>query len=136
TGFFGLTLFCFGFPDQGLAQTNAAVVEARTLGDPPAFAVSLSNGTRLLSLFARSRGRALCVRSFRGTGARNPPVREMPRSQWRNAEVRLTDRWREMDSNPRSPGHRELCCRAPLVAAKGRRRRNRHCGSARFLLLI
>jgi hypothetical protein len=42
-----------------------------------------------------------------------------------------------MDSNPRSPGHGELCCRASYrsFAAKGRRRRSRHCGSARFLRL-
>ena len=46
-------------------------------------------------------------------------------------------RWREMDLNPRSPGHGGalLSGPLPLVAAKGGRRRSRHCGSARFLLL-
>ena len=31
----------------------------------------------------------------------------------RGTESLLTHRWREMDSNPRSPGHSKLCCRAP-----------------------
>jgi class 3 adenylate cyclase/predicted ATPase len=51
-GFLGLALFCLGFPDQALVQNNAAIVEAGRLAHPPSFAVSLSNGTRLLSLFA------------------------------------------------------------------------------------
>jgi predicted ATPase len=51
-GFLGLALFCLGFPDQALAQTNAAIIEARRLAHLPSFALSLSNGTRLLSLFA------------------------------------------------------------------------------------
>jgi class 3 adenylate cyclase/tetratricopeptide (TPR) repeat protein len=51
-GFLGLSLFCLGFPDQALAQNDAAIVEARRSDHPPTFAVSLSNGTRLLSLFA------------------------------------------------------------------------------------
>jgi predicted ATPase len=43
-------LFCLGFPDQALAQCDAAIAEARRLGHPPSLAVSLSLGARLLSL--------------------------------------------------------------------------------------
>jgi predicted ATPase len=46
----GNVLFCLGFPDQALAYGDAAVVEARRLAHPPSLAVSLSYGTRLLSL--------------------------------------------------------------------------------------
>jgi hypothetical protein len=55
-GFLGLAVFCLGFPDQALAQSNAAIVKARRLAHPTALAVSLSNGTRLLSLFAEPAG--------------------------------------------------------------------------------
>jgi predicted ATPase len=46
----GTVLFCLGFPDQALAQTNAAIAEARGLAHPPSLAMSLSMGARLLSL--------------------------------------------------------------------------------------
>ena len=46
----GNVLFCLGFPDQALAYGEAAIDEARRLGHPPSLAVSLSYGTRLLSL--------------------------------------------------------------------------------------
>jgi predicted ATPase len=49
-GFLGLALFCLGFPDQALAQSNAAIVEARRLAHPPSLAVSLTLDARLLSL--------------------------------------------------------------------------------------
>jgi class 3 adenylate cyclase/predicted ATPase len=49
-GFLGLALFCLGFPDQALAQSNAAISEARRLAHPPSLAVSLNLGARLLSL--------------------------------------------------------------------------------------
>jgi predicted ATPase len=49
-GFLGLALFCLGFPDQALAQNDAAIAEARKLAHPPSLAVSLSLGARLLSL--------------------------------------------------------------------------------------
>jgi predicted ATPase len=49
-GFLGLALFCLGFPDQALAESNAAVAEARRLAHPPSLAVSLTLGVRLLSL--------------------------------------------------------------------------------------
>ena len=49
-GFLGLALFCLGFPDQALAQSNAAIPEARRLAHPPSLAVSLTLGARLLSL--------------------------------------------------------------------------------------
>jgi len=49
-GFLGLALFCLGFPDQALAQSNAAVAEARRLAHPPSLAVSLTLGARLLWL--------------------------------------------------------------------------------------
>jgi predicted ATPase len=48
--FFGTALYCLGYPDQALAQNNAAIGEARRLVHPPSLAVSLAIGVRLLSL--------------------------------------------------------------------------------------
>ena len=48
--YLGIVLFCLGFPDQALAQSNAAIAEARRLAHPPSLAVSLAIGARLLSL--------------------------------------------------------------------------------------
>jgi class 3 adenylate cyclase/predicted ATPase len=52
----GIALFCLGFPDQALAQSNAAIAEARSLAHPPTLAVSLALGARLLSLFGDDAG--------------------------------------------------------------------------------
>jgi predicted ATPase len=49
-GDLGTVLFCLGYPDQALAQSCAAVAEARGLSHLPSLAVSLSQATRLLSL--------------------------------------------------------------------------------------
>jgi class 3 adenylate cyclase/predicted ATPase len=49
-GQLGIALFCLGFPDQALAQSNAAIAEARRPAHPPSLAVSLALGARLLSL--------------------------------------------------------------------------------------
>jgi class 3 adenylate cyclase/predicted ATPase len=46
--FLGVVLFFLGFPEQALAQSNAAIVEARRLAHPPSLAVSLNIGARLL----------------------------------------------------------------------------------------
>jgi predicted ATPase len=46
----GIDLFCLGFPDQALAQSNAAIAEARRLAHPQSLALSLSLGTLPLSL--------------------------------------------------------------------------------------
>jgi predicted ATPase len=43
-------LFCLGFSDQALAQSSAAITEARRLAHPPSLAVSLAIGARVLSL--------------------------------------------------------------------------------------
>jgi predicted ATPase len=48
--FLGIVLSCLGFPDQALAQSNAAIAEARRLAHSPSFAVSLAFSARLLSL--------------------------------------------------------------------------------------
>jgi class 3 adenylate cyclase/predicted ATPase len=48
--FLGIVLFCLGFPDQALAQSSAAIAEARTHAHPHSLALSLAYGTRLLSL--------------------------------------------------------------------------------------
>jgi class 3 adenylate cyclase/predicted ATPase len=45
-------LLCLGFPDQGLARSNAAIAEARDRSHPMSLAVSLSDCTLLLSLAA------------------------------------------------------------------------------------
>jgi class 3 adenylate cyclase/predicted ATPase len=49
-GQLGIALFCLGFPDQALAQSNSAIAEALTLAHPPSLAASLAMGARLLSL--------------------------------------------------------------------------------------
>ena len=49
-GYLGIALFCLGFPDQALVQSNAAVAEARVLAHPPSLAACLAQGARLLSI--------------------------------------------------------------------------------------
>jgi class 3 adenylate cyclase/predicted ATPase len=46
----GVVLFCLGYSGQALAQSSAAIAEARRLAHPPSVAMSLGFGTRLLSL--------------------------------------------------------------------------------------
>ncbi|HME21712.1 MAG TPA: AAA family ATPase [Acetobacteraceae bacterium] len=48
--FLGIVLFCLGFPDQGLAQGNAAIAEARSLAHRASLTASLGVGVVLLSL--------------------------------------------------------------------------------------
>jgi predicted ATPase len=48
--FLGIVLFCLGFPDEALAQSNAAIAEARRLAHPHSLASNLGIGTLLLSL--------------------------------------------------------------------------------------
>jgi class 3 adenylate cyclase/predicted ATPase len=43
----GITLFCLGYPDQALVQSNAAIAEARRLAHQPSLALSLNFGARL-----------------------------------------------------------------------------------------
>jgi predicted ATPase len=45
-----IVLFCLGYSDRALAQSNAAITEARRLAHPPSVAVSFGFGTRLLWL--------------------------------------------------------------------------------------
>jgi hypothetical protein len=52
--FLGIALFCLGFPDQALAQSSAAIVEARRLADPPSLFWSLALGSALISLIGDS----------------------------------------------------------------------------------
>jgi len=42
--YLGVVLFCLGFPDQALAQSNAAIAEARRLAHPTSLVVSLNIG--------------------------------------------------------------------------------------------
>jgi predicted ATPase/DNA-binding winged helix-turn-helix (wHTH) protein len=46
----GVVLFCLGFPDQALAQSNTAIAEARRLPHPPSLAMSLGIDALLLSI--------------------------------------------------------------------------------------
>jgi predicted ATPase len=46
----GVVLACLGYPDQALAQSSAAIAEARALAHPPSVAASLSLGTIVLLL--------------------------------------------------------------------------------------
>jgi len=48
--FLGNVLFCLGYPDTALARSDEAIAEARRLAHPPSLALSLSIGSRLLSL--------------------------------------------------------------------------------------
>ena len=43
--YLGIVLLCLGFPDQALAQSNAAIAEARRLAHPTSLAVSLTLGS-------------------------------------------------------------------------------------------
>jgi class 3 adenylate cyclase/predicted ATPase len=54
--FLAIVLFCLAFPDQALAQSNAAIAEARRLAHPPSLAVSLALGARLLSVVGEYAG--------------------------------------------------------------------------------
>jgi class 3 adenylate cyclase/predicted ATPase len=47
--YLGIVLFCLGFPEQALAQSSAAITEARRLAHPPSLAGSLTLGAVLLS---------------------------------------------------------------------------------------
>jgi class 3 adenylate cyclase/predicted ATPase len=47
---FGIVLFCLGFPDQALAQTKAAIAEARRLAHPASLLITLGFAARLVSL--------------------------------------------------------------------------------------
>jgi class 3 adenylate cyclase/predicted ATPase len=49
-GHLGVVLFCLGYPDQALAQSSAAIAEARRLAHPPSLASSLALGAKLLLL--------------------------------------------------------------------------------------
>jgi predicted ATPase len=46
----GSVLFCLGYPDQALAQSNAAIAEARRRAHQPSLAVTLAFDARLLLL--------------------------------------------------------------------------------------
>jgi len=48
--YLGIVLFCLGYPDQALAQSDVAIAEAHRLAHPPSLAAGLSIGARLLSL--------------------------------------------------------------------------------------
>jgi predicted ATPase len=49
-GILARVLFCLGYPGQALAQSNAAIAEARRLAHTPSLAVTLTFGASLLSL--------------------------------------------------------------------------------------
>ncbi len=46
----GIVLFCLGFPDQALAQSNKAIAGARRLPHPPTLAMSMGMDALLLSI--------------------------------------------------------------------------------------
>jgi predicted ATPase len=49
-GYLGNVLFCLGYPQQALAQSNAAIAEAQRLAHPPSLAGCVTPGCVLLSL--------------------------------------------------------------------------------------
>jgi class 3 adenylate cyclase/predicted ATPase len=48
--YLGIVLFCLGYTDQALAQSSAAIAEARKVAHPPSLAASLALGCLPLSL--------------------------------------------------------------------------------------
>jgi predicted ATPase len=50
----GIALFCLGFLDQALAQSNSAIAEAQGLAHPPSLAVSLGLAMRVFSLLGEN----------------------------------------------------------------------------------
>jgi predicted ATPase len=52
----GVVLFCLGFPDQALAQSNRAIAGARRLPHPPSLAMSLGMDALLLSIIGDDMG--------------------------------------------------------------------------------
>jgi predicted ATPase len=52
----GIVLFCLGFPDHALAQSNKAIAEARRLPHPPTLAMSLGMDALLLSIIGDHTG--------------------------------------------------------------------------------
>jgi predicted ATPase len=52
----GMVLFCLGYPDQALVQSNAAIAEARSLAHQPSLALSLNFGARLHLLVGDNAG--------------------------------------------------------------------------------
>jgi predicted ATPase len=50
----GIVLSCLGFLDQALARSSAAIAEARRLAHPRSLAVSLTYGSRLLSIIGEN----------------------------------------------------------------------------------
>jgi class 3 adenylate cyclase/predicted ATPase len=48
--YLGNVLFCLGFPDQALTQSDIGLARARALAHPPSLAVNLAVSARLLSL--------------------------------------------------------------------------------------
>jgi class 3 adenylate cyclase/predicted ATPase len=48
--YLGVVLFCLGFPDQAVLQTNAAIAEARRLASSPTLTSALMAGAVLLSI--------------------------------------------------------------------------------------
>jgi len=54
-GYLGVALLCLGFPDQALAHTNAAIVEARRLAHSPTLASGLVIGAIQLSVLDDTR---------------------------------------------------------------------------------
>jgi predicted ATPase len=52
--YLGVVLFCLGYPEQALAQSKAAIADARRLVHPTSLAASLSMGGVLLSLAGKN----------------------------------------------------------------------------------
>jgi len=52
----GVVLFCLGFPDQALTQSNKAIAGARRLPHPPSLAMSLGMDALLLSIIGDDMG--------------------------------------------------------------------------------
>jgi len=59
--FLGIVLFCLGYPDQALAQSRAAIAEARQLAHPPSLASALAIGAGLLSLVGHDAALKACA---------------------------------------------------------------------------
>jgi class 3 adenylate cyclase len=129
--YLGTILFCLGFPDQALAQSSAAITEARRLAYPASLGVELDDGCHAVVAGRRRRnperadGRPGCG----GNRARFPLLAPVgnPLSRLGQGQERRCDRG-NISSAPRFGGlsrHRGGVVGAPLSRAPGQGMRDR-----------
>jgi class 3 adenylate cyclase/predicted ATPase len=79
--YLGIVLFCLGYPEQALARSNAALIEARRLAHPPSLAGNLATAIRLHLLIENSTVLSECVNQLAAV------TNEQGFPHWRAAET-------------------------------------------------